>query len=278
MDFQYYFFLFIVYSIIGWIIEVIEKLVECKRFINRGFLIGPWLPIYGVGSLLITIFLQKYEHDPMVLFVMGMVICSILEYITSFVMEKVFKARWWDYSDDRFNINGRVSFNTMIPFGLLSVVLVCFLTPWITSLYNLINNHHLTIINIIVFIIFITDVVITIIVLLSIRTDNKLLERDNTEEMSKKVIEVIKNQGFLSKRLLNAFPDFRHVGIVIQKKSKLFRIKLKNYTDKYILRKEKIKEERDEKLNKLEYKYNKKREKIKTKSSNKIENLSKKNK
>ncbi len=244
--FQIYFLLFVFYSILGWFMEVASTLIKSRKMINRGFLIGPYCPIYGWGALLITMLLQKYKNDVVALFTLGMMLCAILEYTTSYLLEKVFKARWWDYSDDRFNINGRVSFNTMIPFGLLSVVLVCFLTPWITSLYNLINNHHLTIINIIVFIIFITDVVITIIVLLSIRTDNKLVERDNTEEMSKKVIEVIKNQGFLFKRLLNAFPDFRHVGIVIQKKSKLFRIKLKNYTDKYILRKEKIKEERDE--------------------------------
>ena len=99
------FLLFMLYSIMGWLLEVTCKLIEKHKFINRGFLIGPYCPIYGHGAILMILLLIKYQSDPLLLFTMSIVICSILEYFTSYIMEKVFKARWWDYSRRKFNIN-----------------------------------------------------------------------------------------------------------------------------------------------------------------------------
>ena len=78
--------LFIIYSVIGWIVEEIDMLVFEKKIVNRGFLIGPYCPIYGFGSLVIIIFLDKYLNDPIVLFFMTMISCGVLEYLTSFFM------------------------------------------------------------------------------------------------------------------------------------------------------------------------------------------------
>ena len=100
-----YYLLFMIYAILGWCMEVIAKFFQYHRFINRGFLIGPYCPIYGWGALAITILLKKYVYDPIVLFVMGVVVCSILEYLTSYFMEKIYHSRWWDYSQRKFNIN-----------------------------------------------------------------------------------------------------------------------------------------------------------------------------
>ena len=94
-DIRIYFLLFMIYAILGWIMEVTCKLIQYKRFINRGFLIGPYCPIYGYGALLITILLHKYTNDPIVLFIMAIVVCGTLEYLTSYFMEKIYKARWW---------------------------------------------------------------------------------------------------------------------------------------------------------------------------------------
>ena len=117
IDIRVAFILFMFYSIFGWVLEVLGKLIECKRFINRGFLIGPYCPIYGVGAILITALLGKYQDDIIALFIMAIVLCGTLEYLTSYVMEKVFHARWWDYSQRKFNINGRVCLYTIIPFA-----------------------------------------------------------------------------------------------------------------------------------------------------------------
>ena len=119
--FQIYFLLFISYSILGWLMEVTVKYFQFRRFINRGFLIGPYCPIYGWGAILITLLLKKYIDDPIALFALGMMLCAILEYFASYLLEKTFKARWWDYSNQKFNINGRICLKTMIVFGLLGI-------------------------------------------------------------------------------------------------------------------------------------------------------------
>ena len=101
-----YFLLFMLYYFLGWCMEVTLISIQNKRFVNRGFLIGPYCPIYGYGGVLITLVLGRYKYDPLVLFVMTVVTCGILEYLTSWAMEILFKARWWDYSKERFNLNG----------------------------------------------------------------------------------------------------------------------------------------------------------------------------
>ena len=149
-----YILLFFIYSIFGWIMEVVCKLIEKKKFINRGFLIGPYCPIYGHGAILITLLLQKYINDPIALFIMGIVICSILEYLTSYFMEKIFHARWWDYSQRKFNINGRICLRTMIPFGLLGLFIMYVSNPFFFDVIEKIPNVTLNIICITLLIIF----------------------------------------------------------------------------------------------------------------------------
>ena len=121
---ELYFLLFITYSVIGWTMEVVGKLIELKRFVNRGFLIGPCCSIYGFGGILITLLLQYFTANPVVLFFMAILVCGVLEYLTSYFMEKLFNARWWDYSQRKYNINGRVCLNTIIPFGILGCLIM----------------------------------------------------------------------------------------------------------------------------------------------------------
>ena len=116
LQIEQYIALFFIYSFLGWVMESILETVRKKRFVNRGFLIGPYCPIYGAGVLLITILLAKYNDDIWITFLMSLLICGTLEYATSYIMEKIFKARWWDYSYRKFNINGRICLETLIPF------------------------------------------------------------------------------------------------------------------------------------------------------------------
>ena len=93
-----YILLFFTASSMGWCMEVLCKLIQFKRFINRGFLIGPWCPIYGFGTVMITLLLSKFTEDPFAVFGLAILLCGTLEYLTSYIMEKAFHARWWDYS------------------------------------------------------------------------------------------------------------------------------------------------------------------------------------
>ena len=82
----FYFVLFLIYSFIGWLMEISFTLYKDKTLVNRGFLMGPYCPIYGSGCILIILLLNRYLKDPIVLFIMSMVICSILEYVVSFTL------------------------------------------------------------------------------------------------------------------------------------------------------------------------------------------------
>ena len=101
----FYFIQFIIYSFLGWIFECIHMALTTKEVVNRGFLFGPYCPIYGVGCLLILLTLYRYYNDPVVVFVFGVLITSAVEYYTSYLLEKIFHNKWWDYSYIRYHLN-----------------------------------------------------------------------------------------------------------------------------------------------------------------------------
>lgn len=207
-EIYYYFLLFLIYSFIGWLIEVIGKLIEKHKFINRGFLIGPICPIYGHGCILMILTLSRYKDNPLTLFIYAIFICSLLEYFTSYFMEKIFKARWWDYSTKRFNLNGRICAETMIPFGILGTIVICVINPIFEYLLNLFNFETIKITAIILFIIYIIDYTISLTIMFGFKGTLKTVEKDGTEEITKKVKKILINKNVLYKRLVEAFPNF----------------------------------------------------------------------
>ena len=225
-----YFLLFLIYSFCGWAIEVIGKLIEKKRFINRGFLIGPYCPIYGFGALAITFLLKKYTNDGIALFIMAIVICGVLEYITSYLMEKLFKARWWDYSQKKFNINGRVCLDTIIPFGLLGIFIMYVSNPFFLDILNKMPSTLLIILSSCLFVIFIIDNILSFNIISTVRTTTKGLykELDNTEEITKKVKEILLSKSILHRRLIHAYPTLESIKAKIKENTK----KIKENTEK----------------------------------------------
>lgn len=201
--------------------EVVVKFVEYRRFINRGFLVGPYCPIYGMGALSMTFLLGRYKENPLGLFVLGLVLASVLEYTTSWLMEKIFHARWWDYSNDKFNINGRVCLATMIPFGLFGLLITYVLNPAFISLYSRLSILCITNICTGIGVLFLTDLVVSTIILFTFRNDSKkFFSKDNTEEMSYKVKEVLAKITWGQRRLIVAFPNLKHVGDKLKENAK----------------------------------------------------------
>lgn len=199
-----YFMLFFAYSFLGWLMEVIWTLIIDKKIVNRGFLIGPYCPIYGFGCLLLSSLLSRYKSNVILLFIMSIVICSILEYFTSFLMEKLFNARWWDYSKYKFNLNGRICAETMIPFGVLGVLVIYYLNPFLIK-----NINTNSIIFMIMVVLFIVDFFVSFGIITNLRSTISVVAKDSTEEITRRVMEVIRNKSFLHRRLINAFPSFK---------------------------------------------------------------------
>lgn len=222
IDLKVYFLLFIIYAVIGWCMEVICKLIQYKKFVDRGFLIGPYCPIYGVGALLITFFLNKYVQDPVVLFVMAVVVCGILEYLTSYFMEKIYHARWWDYSSKKFNINGRICLSNLIAFGILGMFIMYISNPFLIGQLEKLPSLWLNIIFWSVLSIFVIDNIVSGIINNSIKTTTKQLgeKMDNTEEITKKVREILQKKSALHRRLINAYPKIQAVKFKIKEKTR----------------------------------------------------------
>ena len=212
---EIYFLLFISYAFLGWCMEVTCKLIQYKKFINRGFLIGPYCPIYGWGALAITILLKRYMEDPLVLFVMSTLICSIIEYLTSYFMEKKYHARWWDYSNKKFNINGRICLETLVPFGILGIMYGT--NPILFKLYNQIPQLVMNILTSILFIGFIVDNIISSNIISSINVEGNKLIKDNTEEITEKIKQILRQKSWLHRRLINAYPGLKDIKVKIKK-------------------------------------------------------------
>lgn len=211
-----YFLYFIIYSFMGWLMEVICKLVQLKKFVNRGFLIGPICPIYGYGVLSIVLLIGKNTSDLLSVFLKSILVCSVLEYFTSYFMEKLFKARWWDYSKNKFNINGRICLETMIPFGILGCFVVYILHPFVVSFVNLFSSSVMMIIAIILFIIYFVDSIISFKVMNKIKLEIKKQRVDNTELIRRKVSEWLGASSFLYRHIRNAYPKFKVSGNPVQ--------------------------------------------------------------
>lgn len=156
------FLLFTAYSFIGWLSESIFCSVPEHRFINRGFLNGPFCPIYGFGALLVVSVLSPFRHNILLLFFIAVVLTSTLEYITAVTLETFFHTKYWDYSKHKFNFQGRICLDNSLIFGLLSVIAVVFLQPFLFNLIVRIPPLLRSIIGMVLFLYFLLDTSLTV--------------------------------------------------------------------------------------------------------------------
>ena len=142
---------------------------------------------------------------------MSFLLGTILEYITSYIMEKLFHARWWNYSDHRFHINGRVSLTTSLGFGALGLILVYFFNPFFLKIIKNIPTIIFNIIMIIVFVIFIVDIVTSYVIISNLKKEGYSNIKDITEKANEEVKKVLRNKSIFNRRLLNAFPHLKFI-------------------------------------------------------------------
>lgn len=165
-----YTLLFFFYSASGWLLESLYCSIGEKKLINRGFLTGPMCPIYGVSAIVLTVLIYNpFKDNPLLVFLLGIIFCDIVEFITSLIMEKLFAARWWDYTYEFMNINGRICLKHSLYWGVISVVFVRVIHPAVDKLYNKIDGDYLIWIFAVIMVIFIIDLINAVVKAMDIR-------------------------------------------------------------------------------------------------------------
>ncbi len=155
-----YILLFFFYSAAGWCLESLYCSFGEKKLINRGFLTGPLCPIYGTAAIVLTVLIYNpFKDKPLVVFLLGIVLCDIVEFITSLLMEKLFAARWWDYTYEFMNLDGRICLKHSLYWGIISVVFVNVIHPVVDKTYDKINGEYTVYILIAVLVIFAIDLI-----------------------------------------------------------------------------------------------------------------------
>ena len=237
--------LFTIYSLLGWICESAACSIEAKKFINRGFLNGPFCPIYGVGALLIVKLLTPFSGNLAALFIAALLLTSVLEYLTGFLLEKLFHAKWWDYSHRRFNLQGRVCLGNALVFGVMGVAAVHLIHPLILRLLGMIPAFLSPFLAGGLAVYFIADTAVTVYAIFDLNgklaelqkvldeigeKSQALLEEkklsveqaiesrlsadgkpyaDYLEKLRQKEAELERNTKLLHRRLVNAFPTMK---------------------------------------------------------------------
>ena len=202
--------LFFAYAFLGWCIEVTLKYFQFHRFINRGFLTGPWLPIYGSGAALITVVIKglaPLEFSVGTTFAVSFLLCGFLEYMTSYVLEKRFHARWWDYSQKPMNLHGRVWIGNLVLFGLGGVLIVELINPVLLRLSEQLSFTLREVLAFSLSAVFIADYVVSHFVLKLVKTGVENSEADDTEAISKEVRLLLSDRSVFHRRFAEAYPE-----------------------------------------------------------------------
>lgn len=216
------FLMFFIYSFLGWCVEVVFATLKTGKFVNRGFLNGCVCPIYGFGFVIVLLILQYVLNNIIILFFASMLLTSALEFLTGFVLEKMFNKKWWDYSKEPFNIKGYVCIRFSILWGLACVFVLKLIHPVILTAINFPPVFVQYILFGIFNLLIILDLTFTIIQLIALKRNytefenvsKKLKAGSNLlgEKISNTTIEIQEKLSLLNKklkkfRLAKAFPN-----------------------------------------------------------------------
>ncbi len=170
---------FLLYAVLGWCAEVAYAAVKTKGFVNRGFLNGPYCPIYGFGMLIVIYALTPMKGNLLLLFAGSFLLTSLLELVTGYVLEKFFDDKWWDYSREPLNIHGYVCLRFSILWGVACVVIMRGLQPLMENLVRHIPHRVGIVLLVVFFLLFLADAAMTVSALLHLKKQLRLVKEIN---------------------------------------------------------------------------------------------------
>lgn len=136
--FELYVLYFFIFAFIGWLMETIYAIFTLGHFVKRGFLYGPICPIYGFGALMLILFLAKYRKNNLKLFLYAAIIFSAFEYVVSYGLDALFAMHWWDYTNEFFNLNGRITLSFSVAWGIIAILFINHIYPFLKKKVNLV--------------------------------------------------------------------------------------------------------------------------------------------
>lgn len=221
---------FLIYSFLGWCVEVCYAALNTKKFINRGFLNGPYCPIYGAGVITIMYFVYPFKNSLIVLFMFSVILTSLIEFLTGFILEKAFHYRWWDYSKEHFNLGGYICLKFSIIWGLACVFVTEIVHPGVRDIVLWIPKPFGEVILGILYLLMIIDFVVTVktVLKLNARMEKLQMIADDIHKFSDKLgnkvssdfldveekIEKLNSKrekeiSWLEKRIIHSFPEMK---------------------------------------------------------------------
>lgn len=248
-SFTIWIFIFYIYCFLGWIVESSIVSVRTRKLVNRGFLKIPMLPIYGFGAVMMLFVSLPIKDKPILIYFAGMIAATLLEYIAAVLIENIFKIKYWDYTEDKFNFQGRICLESSLFWGVLSVALTLFIHKPVENFVLSLKSNTITIIVFIISIIFLIDFFISAKKALDL---NKLLSfidkvKIETENLKVQIENKSKDYKALIPKIENLNKDYQD--LLIKFKSKYSnmlinypRAKSLRFNDTFKILKDKYKE------------------------------------
>lgn len=172
---------FIIYSFFGWSLEVVYQAVEQGKFINRGFLNGPYCPIYGFGVIIVVGMLEPIKNNLIILYLGSVILTSLLELFTGFILEKIFNMKWWDYSQDKFNLHGYICLKFSLLWGVACLIVVRLIHPLIAVFVSKIPHTLGIIVISVIMLCFVSDMIFTVLAIIHFKKKIRVLEGISAE-------------------------------------------------------------------------------------------------
>lgn len=219
---------FWLYSFIGWVLESVFKSILEKKFVNSGFLHGPFCPIYGVGALIMYASLYNFKTNLVIVFIVAFVVLTAWEYLVGIFLEKAFHTVYWDYSNNKFNYKGRICLMNSLFWGILGVLFIHFIHPFIEAQVATLDINILAYLNILIYAYLITDAIISIIKVKNLDLKFKTLS-EMGESLKEKLEELQSNPQSSNLEAIQA--------VVEDLKIKQARLRRKLYRQAYRLKK-----------------------------------------
>ena len=191
MDNTFFYLLtyFVIYSFLGWILESIVRTICERKIINTGFLIGPFCPIYGFGAIIMILFLNGFKNNIFLLFFISIILLTSWEYIVGVLLETLFHTKYWNYSDHKFNYKGRICLTNSIAWGVLGVLFINYIHPFMIQILGYVDFIYIAIIATIIAVILLIDAIISVIKVKNIKSTLEKIEEIN-EQIKQKLAEL----------------------------------------------------------------------------------------